>query len=80
MKIDGKKVAADILARLKGKPTPERILAAVLIGEDERSLSFVRQKEKASQELGVDFRLYRLKEDLGTDGLRKEVGRISGRG
>lgn len=77
MKIDGKEISGDIITRLKGKAIPKKILAAVLIGEDPRSLSFVGQKEKIAKELGVDFRIYRLPEDYKNDDLRKEVGRIS---
>ena len=77
MKIDGRKVSDDIIARLSEKPTPKKILAVVLIGDDPRSISFIKQKEKIADKLGVDFRLYKLEKDLGSDGLRKEIGRIS---
>ena len=77
MKIDGKKVAEEIIAWLKSKETPQKILAAVLVGEDPTSISFVKQKEKAAGELGVDFRIYNLSPELGNDGLRREVVRIA---
>lgn len=77
MKIDGKEIAGDIIARLRSKTAPKKILAAVLVGEDPRSISFLRQKERAAKKLGVDFRIYRLSEDYKNDDLRREVGRIA---
>lgn len=77
MKINGREIADDIIARLKERETPKKILAAVLVGDDPRSESFIKQKEKVSKELGVDFRTYRLSGDLKNDDLRGEVGRIA---
>ncbi len=77
MIIDGKKIANEILGRLKSLPKPTRFLAAVLVGDDASSVSFLKQKEKTAKELGVDFRLYKFQEDISKDDLRKEVGKIS---
>lgn len=77
MKIDGKEIAGDIIARLKERETPKKIFAVVFVGSDPRSLSFIKQKEKVAQELGVDFRIYKFGKDLKNDGLRKEIGRIA---
>ena len=75
--IDGKKTAQEILARLKTIKTPEKILAVIQIGENPASESFIRQKEKIAKELRVDFRLYKFKEDISQDELRKEVLKIA---
>ena len=40
MKIDGHAIAAEIIGDLKKLPKPEKIFAAILVGEDPRSLSF----------------------------------------
>ncbi|MBI2515080.1 hypothetical protein HYV91_02780 [Candidatus Wolfebacteria bacterium] len=77
MIIDGKAIAEKIIADLKKQPIPKKILAAVLVGENAASVSFLKQKEKIAKELGVDFRIYKLSEGLKSDGLRKEVGRIA---
>lgn len=77
MKIDGKAIAADIISRLKKEPAPKKILAAILVGSDAASESFIKQKEKTAKELGVDFRIYKLSPGLGSDGLRREVGRVA---
>ena len=76
MRIDGHAVAGEILEKLKKLPKPEKIFAAILVGDDPRSASFLKQKEQVAKELGVDFRLYNLRVELGNDGLRQEVGRL----
>lgn len=75
--IDGKGIAKEILERLKGESAPQTIFAAVLVGDNAASESFVKQKEKAAKELGVDFRIYRFPETSTNDSLRKEIGKIA---
>ncbi len=78
MLIDGRKIAAGIYESLKVRPKPEKFLGAALVGEDPASLNFLKQKEKAAAEVGVEFRLYKLKPDITTDELRAEIGRLAG--
>jgi len=73
MIIDGKKITEELLAELKKLPKPEKFLAAVLVGNDLASVSFLKQKEKVAHELGVDFRTYRRPTSIHQDELRKEV-------
>ncbi len=75
--IDGRKIAQEIIGELKGQPKPEKFLAAILVGEDPASASFVQQKAVVAKELGVDFRLYRFPADIKQDVLRKEVLKIA---
>ena len=76
--IDGKKIAGTIINRLKKLPRGGRIFAAIMVGENPASLSFLKQKEKVAHECGIDFRIYTYKEEQWTnDTLRHEVGRIS---
>ncbi len=56
--IDGKAIARGIIEGLKKQPKPEKILAAVLVGDDKASLSFVRRKELVARELGIAFELF----------------------
>lgn len=77
MVIDGKRIADEILTRLKSQPKPKKFLAAVLVGENEASVSFLKQKEKAAKELGLDFRLYKFPGDIKQDALRDEVLKIA---
>jgi len=77
MIIDGKKIAAEIIETLKRRPKPSRFLAAVLVGDNPESVSFIKQKEKTAHELGIDFRIYKFPANLKQDALRKEVLKIS---
>ncbi|MCL5016097.1 MAG: bifunctional 5,10-methylenetetrahydrofolate dehydrogenase/5,10-methenyltetrahydrofolate cyclohydrolase [Patescibacteria group bacterium] len=76
-KISGKEVSKRIIDRLKESAAPNKILAVVQIGDDPASNHFIERKKAASSEVGVDMRVYRFKEGLSQDDLRKEVGRIS---
>jgi 5,10-methylene-tetrahydrofolate dehydrogenase/methenyl tetrahydrofolate cyclohydrolase len=79
--IDGKKIAREIIERLKSQPVPKKILAAILVGEDQISINFLKQKEKVAKELGIDFRLYKFPNPpsggITNDQLRDEVGKIA---
>ncbi|MDP3953202.1 MAG: bifunctional 5,10-methylenetetrahydrofolate dehydrogenase/5,10-methenyltetrahydrofolate cyclohydrolase [bacterium] len=76
-KISGQEVSGEIIERLRALPKPKGILAAVVVGQDPTSDSFLRQKEKVAQTLGVDFRRYQFQADTDNDTLRKEVGKLS---
>lgn len=76
-KIDGKKIAEEIIAELKQKPAPKKFLAVFLVGDDSASASFVEQKERVAKELGVDFRIYRYPGDISQDKSRREIGKIT---
>lgn len=77
MIIDGIKIAQEIIEKLKNQPKPKKIFAAILIGENPSSISFLKQKEKIAKELGVDFRIYKFPKEIKNDDLRKEVGKIA---
>lgn len=76
-RIDGKKIAQNILDKLKTQPIPKKIFAAVLVGENQASVSFLKQKEKAAKELGVDFRIYKFPAEIKNDKLREEVLKLA---
>lgn len=75
--IPGKEIAGKIISQLKSRPVPKKILAAVLVGDDPGSISFLKQKQKTAKELGVDFRLYKFGAELKNDDLRKEMGKLA---
>ena len=77
MQIDGVKIAEEIVGKLEKETPPKKILAAIQVGNDPQSESFLKQKQQTAERLGVDFRIYKLSVALKNDGLRKEVGRIS---
>ncbi len=76
MVIDGKKIAEGILTKIKEKKT-KKFFAAFLIGENPASVSFLKQKEKIAKALNIDFRVYKLEEDITQDRLRKEILKIT---
>ena len=75
--VDGKKIADGILERLAAIPAPKKFFAAILVGGDAASISFLKQKETAAKKIGVDFRLYRFPEEIKNDALRREAGKIA---
>lgn len=76
MKIDGKKIAEKIISDLKKLPKPDKMLAAVLVGNNAQSLSFLRQKEKMAQVLEIPFHLYQFDESISEADLRNEIKKI----
>ncbi len=78
MKIfDGRIIAKEIIERLKNLPVPKKIFAAILVGENPASISFLKQKKKVAGELKIDFRIYKFPQELKNDDLRKEVLKIA---
>ncbi|MEK7147142.1 MAG: bifunctional 5,10-methylenetetrahydrofolate dehydrogenase/5,10-methenyltetrahydrofolate cyclohydrolase [Patescibacteria group bacterium] len=75
--IDGKKIKEEIIARLKNQPRPGKRLAAILFGNDRLSEIFIKEKEKAAKELGVDFKIYQFDEKLSNDQARDEISKIA---
>jgi len=78
MVIDGRSIVAEINGRLQKLPKPAKFFGAALVGDDPASVNFLKQKEKAAQELGIEFRLYQLPVTATTDELRAEIGRFAG--
>lgn len=69
--IDGAAHAAAIRKQLKakgfGKKCPH--LAVVLLGSDPASLVYIRNKQKACEEIGIGFTLHKLEEGIEQDAL-----------
>lgn len=74
--INGKEIARQIIEDLKNKNRPDKILAAILIGENSQSKSFLRQKELMTKELGITFELFQFGEEILEDDLIKKIQRI----
>lgn len=77
--IDGKKIAGKIIADLKSRPAPVKELAAILVGDNAASASFLRQKEKIAKDLGVIFRLHNLNSSFSEEELIAELKKIIAR-
>ncbi len=77
--VDGKKIAGVILSQvreeillLKKKPR----LVAVLVGDDASSISFLNEKKKKCEEVGIEFTLLRFDRAITTTKLRKKISEI----
>ena len=79
IKVDGKVIAQKIINELKQKPAPKKILAAVFVGMNPASESFLKIKEKTAQELGVNFQVFQLAEVVGQDEIEDKVRGLSRR-
>lgn len=81
--IDGKQVAQSYRLKLKeevARLKEQRIqpkLTVILIGEDPASQSYVRGKEKAAQEIGMESDLIRLPEETGESELLHLIERLN---
>lgn len=75
--IDGKAIAHKMISELKALPVPKKKLAAILVGDNKYSKSFLRQKARTADSLGVKFELHELSDKLTQAQVEKEVKKIS---
>lgn len=75
-RIDGKKIAENILVHLKTLPKPTKFLAVFSVSPDAATKKFLERKKSVAVELGVDFRMYEFPETISQDALRKEILKI----
>ncbi len=75
--LDGKKIAREIIAGLKKQPKPKKSLAAVLVGDNFQSKSFLKQKEKVAEELGIEFQLRQFSPEIDQVDLLKEIRNLN---
>lgn len=77
--LDGKTLSAKILEELKSDiaslPRPPR-LAVVIVGEDPATESYIRQKTRTAEKIGVGVTLHRFSLEISTNMLREKVGAI----
>lgn len=66
-----------IFSTLETQKTPKLELSAILVGEDEASLSFLKKKSAMAGRLGVKFKIYKLSDKLTQKELEKKVRQIS---
>lgn len=73
--IDGKAISAQIRTELKKEVAALKVqgtvpgLAVILVGEDPASVTYVNNKERACQEVGIRSAVYRLSADTSQDKL-----------
>ncbi|KAJ1902318.1 tetrahydrofolate synthase [Kickxella alabastrina] len=83
--LDGKKISEQVRAELKSEveafrneyPGFRPKLVAVQVGERSDSSVYIRQKEKACKEVGVEFEHVQLNEDIQQEELDAHVDRIN---
>lgn len=78
IKVDGRAIAQKIIEKLKKLPKPEKVLAAVFVGENSSSASFLKIKEKIARELGINFQLQRLPKTASQEEVEEKVKELSG--
>ena len=79
MIINGKQLAHEVSGRLEAQITAAKKklrLAIIMVGDDPRSLLFIKQKEKFAEMIGCTTRLYQLPTDISTQKLRAKVSEI----
>ena len=77
MIINGRQIASEILEKLKRRTKPSKILAAVLVGNDPASISFLKQKEKTAALLGINFRLYKFSAQISEKKLKSGIVKLN---
>ncbi|MDP3729194.1 MAG: bifunctional 5,10-methylenetetrahydrofolate dehydrogenase/5,10-methenyltetrahydrofolate cyclohydrolase [bacterium] len=76
MEINGKAIARTIIESLQKLPKPEKSLAAIFVGDNAQSQSFLKQKEKIANELGIIFQLHRFPETISEKDLITHIKNI----
>jgi len=77
--LEGKKLSEEILENIKKEIEENNLklrLAIILIGKNSSSELFIKQKEKACKNVGIDFKLFKFGIDIDFDKLKKEINRI----
>lgn len=76
IRVDGKKIAQELIAELKELPTSKGFLALFSADPSDATQSFIAQKKKVAAELSVDMRVYDLGACKGNDDARRYIQRI----
>lgn len=65
--INGKEISQEIFKKLRRKIKRQKMslkLAVVLVGDDKASLSFIRKKEEACENVGINFELFKFPKNI----------------
>lgn len=76
-KISGTSIAQEIIHRLKKLPLPNKKLIAILVGNDSASRSFIAQKKKTAELLGIKFELTTYPKGINQQTLTKEIKKLA---
>lgn len=81
--IDGRKVSKEILLKLTHEVNRMKLdhiypkLAVILVGKDPASLSYIKQKQKACAETGIEWEQFDFETDVTTDDLIKKIQELN---
>jgi methylenetetrahydrofolate dehydrogenase (NADP+)/methenyltetrahydrofolate cyclohydrolase len=68
--LNGSLISQNVYENIKPIVPKDRFLAAILVGENPASLSFVKkQKQQAAEKAGIDFRVFEFPEDIAEKNL-----------
>lgn len=73
MVIDGRKIAAEIKAKLAVQAGVKPTLALVLVGEDPASATFVKVKKKFGEAIGTEVKIFEYEENISQPELEEVV-------
>jgi len=78
MILDGRQIQKELIEKLKKEREnfDKLRLVAFLIGEDREKESFLKIKERIAKELNIDFRIYKIAENISRKKLRKYIKQI----
>lgn len=77
MILDGKKLSLKILKEIKNKVKKQLKLAVILVGDNKVSETYIKEKQNACKEIGIDFELFKFPLDINEVDLKQEVLRIT---
>ena len=78
--LDGKKLSEKILKNLEKEIKIKRLklkLAVVLVGNDLGSQVYVRKKQEACEDIGIDFELFKYSSKISKSKLKEEIKKIT---
>lgn len=76
MIVDGRQIATAILTRLKREVSGMRrkpVLAVILVGDDKPSTTYVRNKQKSAEQVGIKFLLYKFPTSISESQLISKI-------
>lgn len=79
MIVEGKKIADEILARIKAEISQmpsAPLLGVVLVGNDQSSVNYVERKKRAGEHIGLGVNVFHLSENIREGDLLVEIKRI----
>ncbi len=71
--INGRKIAGEMIEKLKENPATGKYLGVILIGDDLASRAFIARKMKTAEEVSIGFKLIELSEEATTEDVKENI-------